>query len=295
EPDALSGTLHGEGVLTGSIDTLETHGTVTGQNIAYGDNNIHRVTGSYAFHGLPHTPAGSMAGAMDSVVIANIRLDSIFGSVVLADRSSGRIGLVVVADSERGAYRAGAQVAFERDSTAMRLTVDTAGATLKDHAWHLATPTHLVADSGGMAIDSAVMRSTTGGVLRARGTIPEHDAIDADVTGDSIALADVGTLLQTTRPLGGTTTFDWHMSGVRQNPVMHGTGRFTDARMGDVQVPLATLTGDYTTHRLGATLQLYRKDTVVLTAKATIPVDLALERVNTRLLHDSLSGQIRAE
>ncbi|HKV50513.1 MAG TPA: translocation/assembly module TamB domain-containing protein [Gemmatimonadaceae bacterium] len=294
-PDALSGTLHGEGVLTGSIDTLETHGTVTGRDIAYGDNDIHRVSGSYAFHGLPHAPAGTMAGAMDSVMIAHIRLDSIFGSVVLADRSSGRIGLVVVADSARGAYRAGAQVAFARDATAMRLTVDTAGATLKDHAWHLAAPTHLVADSGGMGIDSAVVRSTAGGVLRARGTIPAHDAIDADVTGDSIALADVGTLLQTTRPLGGTTTFDWHMSGVRQRPLMHGTGRFSDARMGDVHVPRATVSGEYATHRLGATLQLYRKDTVVLTATATIPMDLALERVNTRLLHDSLSGQIRAD
>ncbi|MGH7649518.1 MAG: translocation/assembly module TamB domain-containing protein [Gemmatimonadaceae bacterium] len=293
--DGLRGTLHGAGVLTGSIDTLETHGTVTGQGIAYGDNEIHRVSGSYAFHGLPHAPAGMMAGVMDSVVVATIRLDSIFGSVVLADRSSGRIGLVVVADSQRGAYRAGAEVAFARDSAALRLTVDTAGATLKDHAWRLASPTHLVADSGGMSIDSAVMRSTTGGVLHVRGTIPSHEAIDAELTGDSIALADVGTLLQTTRPLGGTTTFDWRMTGVRENPVMHGTGRLTDATMGDVHVPVATVSSDYAGRRLGAKLQLYRKDTVVLTANATIPVDLALERVNTRLLHDSLSGQIRAD
>lgn len=294
-PDALSGMLHGEGVLTGSIDTLETHGTVTGQNIAYGPNEIHRVSGSYAFHGLPHLPAGTMAGAMDSVVLASIRFDSIFGSVVLANRSSGTVGLVVVADSERGAYRAGARVAFARDSTAVRLTVDTAGATLKDHAWHLASPAHLVADSGGMAIDSAIMRSTTGGVLRVRGTIPAREAIDAEVTGDSIALADVGTLVQMTRPLGGSTTFDWHLSGVRARPVMHGTGRLTDARMGEVHVPFATLSGDYSGRRLGAKVQLYRKDTVVLTATATIPVDLALERVNTRLLHDSLTGQIRAD
>ncbi|HEX5178703.1 MAG TPA: translocation/assembly module TamB domain-containing protein [Gemmatimonadaceae bacterium] len=293
--DVLSGTLHGVGVLTGSIDTLETHGTVTGQSIAYGDNEIHHVSGSYAVHGLPHAPAGMMAGAMDSVMIANIRLDSIFGSVVLADRSSGSIGLVVVADSERGAYRAGARVAFARDSSALHLTVDTAGATLKDHAWHLERPAHIVEDSGGLAIDTAVMRSTAGGVLRVRGTIPAHEAIDAEVTGDSLALADVGTLLQTTRPLGGTTTFDFTMSGAREHPVMHGTSRFTDAQLGDVHVPYATLAGDYASRKLGAKLELYRKDTVVLTATATVPVDLALERVNQRLLHDSLSGQIRAD
>src|SRR6185437_10486185 len=226
-PDELSGKLHGDGILTGSIDTMETRGTVSGQNLAYGDNVVSRVTGTYAFRGLPHAPAGSMSGAMDSVVIAKIRLDSIAGSVVLADRSSGSIGLVVVADSARGAYRAGAQVTFARDSAATRVTIDTAGATLKDHAWHLTTPTHIVLDSTGLVTDSAVMRSTSGGAFRVRGSVPQHEAIDAEVSADSVALADVGTLLQTTRPLGGSTTFDLRVTGLRDDPVMHATGRFT--------------------------------------------------------------------
>ena len=294
-PDELSGTLHGDGILTGSIDTMETRGTVTGQNLAYGDNVVTRVRGTYAFRGLPHAPAGSMSGAMDSVVIAKIRLDSIFGSVVLANRSSGRIGLVVVADSARGAYRAGAQVSFARDSAATRVTIDTAGATLKDHAWHLAMPTHIVSDSSGLATDSAVMRSTSGGVFRVRGLVPQHEAIDAEMSGDSVTLADVGTLLQTTRPLGGTTTFDLRVSGTRSAPVMHGTGRFTDAQLGDLHLPLATASADYGSRRLGARLDVFNKDTVLVTARATLPVDLAFTRVNERLLNDSLGGQIRAD
>src|SRR5579872_110016 len=294
-PDEVSGTLHGEGILTGSIDTMETRGTVTGQNLAYGDNVVSRVTGTYAFRGLPHAPAGMMSGAMDSVLIARIRLDSIAGSVVLADRSSGSIGLVVVADSARGAYRAGAQVHFARDSAATRVTFDTAGATLKDHAWRLVSPTHIVADSNGLATDSAVMRSTTGGVVRVRGSIPQHDAIDAEVAADSVALADVGTLLQTTRPLGGSTTFDLRVTGVRTDPVMHGTGRFRDAQVGDLHLPLATVSGDYGSRRLDARAAVSNKDTVLVTARATLPVDLAFTRVNQRLLNDSLGGQIRAD
>lgn len=292
---AMLGVLHGEGVLSGWLDSMDTHGVVTGRDLGLGASRVQRLAGTYAFRGLPHAPAGVMAGGLDSVLVETIRLDSVGGSVVLDDPSAGRMSVVVVADSERGAYRAGAELSFARDTSALRVSVDSAGATLSDHAWRLEEPAHLVRDSAGVRLDSAVVRSTSGGVVRARGTIPAAGPMDAAVTGDSVALADVGTLLQTVKPLGGNTTFAWHLSGVRENPVMRLTGRFTDLRYGELDLPYLTLDGDYVNRRLRAAADLYRKDTVALTATATIPVDLALARVKTRLPHDSLTGRVRAD
>ncbi|HEY7878476.1 MAG TPA: translocation/assembly module TamB domain-containing protein [Gemmatimonadaceae bacterium] len=293
--DALTGAFRGEGILSGSIDTLETHGSVTGHDLGYAANRVKGLTGTFAFRGLPHTPSGAMSGALDSVVVASIRLDSVAGSVILANRSSGRVSLVMVADSERGRYRAGAEVAFERDTDALRVTVDSAGATLTNHAWRLETPMRIVSDASGTRMDSIVVRSTSGGVMRMRGSFPKRDPIDGEISADSVALADIGTLLQTTHPLGGSATFDWRLGGVRANPVMHFAGRFTDMRYGALHLPYFTVAGDYANRRLHSALDLYRKDTVVLTATAVLPVDLALARVRTRLLADSLSGRVRAD
>ena len=294
-PDALTGTLRGEGVLSGSIDTLDTRGSVTGHDVGYGANRVATLAGTYAFRGLPHAAVGRIEGAMDSVVVAGIRLDSVAGGLDLVDRSSGRLGIRIVADSERGAYRAGAELAFARTARAFQVTVDTAGATLKDHAWHLEQPAHASTDSSGTQIDSVVMRSTAGGVLRMRGSFPQQGAIAARVAADSLALADIGTLLQTKKPLGGTATFTWQLSGERASPVMAYTGQLNGVAYGDLHLPYFTLAGDYADRRLRAALEVYRKDTVALKADATVPVDLALARVPTRLLHDTLSGHIRAD
>lgn len=295
DADSLAGTLHGTGVLVGSIDTASVHGTFTGSGLYYAGNRVTRVQGTYAFRDVPYAPAGTLTGRLDTTVVAGVRLDTISAALAMPSAWAGTLALGVVSDAPRGTYRGGALMSFRRAADTIAVTLDSARVTLKDHGWHLAQPAHLTTDSTGSAIDSLVVVSDKGGVVSIRGRFPQHEFIDGELRGDSVSLADVGTLLQTPQPLAGWADATLQMSGARQNPVLRFRSRYTAMQVGDVHLPALTLDADYADQRLGGVLELLRNGTVVLTARADAPVNLALASVPSRALRGAVHGSVRAD
>ena len=171
------------------------------------------------------------------------------------------------------------------------VALDSAALSVADAEWALSGPAHAVLDTNGVWLDSLVLRSSTGGMLALRGDFPERDSLRATFVADSVPLAHLGALVQSTDSLKGFASLSALLSGVRALPVLRVDGRFAGFRYGDLRFPIFTLHGDYHDRRLASELAVYRDGRTALEAEATIPVDLALARVERRLLDDSLSGR----
>jgi hypothetical protein len=128
-------------------------------------------------------------------------------------------------------------------------------------------------------------------MLALRGDFPERDSLHATFVADSVPLAHLGALVQSTDSLRGFASLSALLSGVRALPVLRVDGRFDGLRFGDLRFPFFTLHGDYRDRRLASELAVYRNGRTALEAEATIPVDLALARVERRLLDDSRSSK----
>jgi translocation and assembly module TamB len=175
------------------------------------------------------------------------------------------------------------------------VALDSAALDVAGAQWALTGPARAVLDTNGVRLDSLVLRSSTGGMLAFRGDFPERDSLRATFVADSVPLAHLGALVQTTDSLRGFASFSALLSGVREWPVLHLDSRFTGLRYGDLRFPFFTMRGDYRDRRLDSELAVYRNGRTALEAKAALPVDLALTRVERRLLDDSLSGRVVAD
>lgn len=293
--DSLGGRLTSEGTLVGNVDTLTAAGTLQGEELFSGGNLARTLSGRYLFRGLPHAAAGSAAVELDSLLAGGVRLAGVTASLQLHDPSSGTLALAARSDLVGSEWLGNVQLSFARRADALDVTVDSAAIRFGDHSWALERPAQVVSDSTGTTVDTLILHDGGGRTAMVQGRFPVHGPLAATLSMDSLPLADVGRLAQTEAPLDGVGTLTATLSGVREQPRLDFSGRFTDARYGDFHLPAFTIAGRYADRRLGTTLELYRESKPVTSATLSIPIDLALAAVPQRLLDDTLSGRILAD
>ncbi|HET7566055.1 MAG TPA: translocation/assembly module TamB domain-containing protein [Gemmatimonadaceae bacterium] len=297
--DSLGGTMMVQGALTGSVRDMGTTGTFSGRDLESGASTVRALSGSYAFSGLPNQMHGTATVAIDTIATGRVRLASVDAALDVPNRDHGRLALNVVSDSSAvsGVYRAAGRMELERSGRALSVAVDTLGLTIggSDHPWFLAAPAHLAVDSTNVALDSLVLRNGAGGVLAFSGYFPVTDPVRASFTADSVPLADLGALTQSETALGGYAAITASAAGTRANPTMRLDGRFSDALFGELHLPFFTIHGTYANRRLDAGAQVFRNGRSVLSATGVLPLDLALERVDDRMLTDPLTGRLSAD
>jgi len=84
------------------------------------------------------------------------------------------------------------------------------------------------------------------------------------------------------------------VKGTRPLPLIDITGRLTGAAIGEFRIARGDLTGSYRDRNLTAKLSLFRDQTLVLSADANLPIDLAFEGRADRRLNLPLAGTIRS-
>ncbi|HET7551668.1 MAG TPA: translocation/assembly module TamB [Gemmatimonadaceae bacterium] len=293
--DSLAGRLESRGTLVGSIADLEARGSLAGRGLFAAGNSARALSGDYRFGGLPHDSRGSLKLELDSLLVGSVRLDTVKSVLEMRNRSSGALGVEISSSDPLGSFRGGTRASFERMGDSLVVALDSAGLSVADAEWALAGPAHAVLDTNGVWLDSLVLRSSTGGMLALRGDFPERDSLRATFVADSVPLAHLGALAQSTDSLRGFASFSALLSGVREWPVLHLDGRFAGLRYGDLRFPFFTVRGEYRDRRLASELAVYRNGRTALEAEANLPVNLALARVPQRLLDDSLSGRVVAD
>jgi translocation and assembly module TamB len=290
--DSLAGAITVRGSVTGTIDSLGVSGAVRGSEVVAGSVQARTVRGRFALAGLPRVPAGDADFDVDTMTVGGVRLRHAAAAVTLEDRESGRFR-ADVEEANGTHFAAGGGVRLVRDSLAVAL--DSLTATLDSAVWRLTRPVLIEQTPAGLTVDTLLLRGSRGGWVALGGAIPEREPVDFSVRADSVPLADVGRLAQSSEPLGGTAAFQWTVAGPRERPTMQYRGTLTAARFGDVRLARVAAVGGYADRRLAATLNVFRDARNALEAQLSLPVDLSLTPVAERLLDEPLRGTVRAD
>jgi translocation and assembly module TamB len=288
----LAGALRMSATVTGWLDSLGVSGTLGGSGIRASDVAVRGLSGTFDVLHAGARPLGTAGLVLDGVSVAGTVLDS----VTVHTRFAGDGTAAIAIDGTMPTGPHGAALAQLRASgDTLALTLDSLAVYTHNNAWHLAAPAHFQHDATGLALDNFTMRGAVTGVMSARATLPWQGAGTADLQGDSVPVADVGDILQTSTPYGGLVNWHLQMTGTRANPTMSLDAMLTDATLGDVRLQETLLHGHYADRRLMLHSDLVENGDTTLHMAVSLPVDLALVSGVRRVLEDSLAGNIHAD
>src|SRR5690606_18219749 len=145
-----------------------------------------------------------------------------------------------------------------------------------EHLWTLLRPAAFTTGRAAVALDTLTLEGPDGARLMAAGTIPVVDSLNALLVADSVPPFDVRAIAQIPVPLDGIMSLTVLARGVRDSPRFAFDGRTIGARVGELQLSELRVRGDYEMQRLTTEVALARSDTVLLRARADLPLDLAL-------------------
>jgi translocation and assembly module TamB len=290
--DSLAGRVEVTGVLTGSIDSLSTSGSVQGRDLFVAGDRARSLRGNFALVGLPRTPGGLLTLALDTLVVAGVRLDSARLALDAAGQNAGRLALGVgSATGPRG--RMSLAYAFSGDTT--RLLVDTLGAVIGERQWTLASPARVTLDSTSVSVDSLAVVADGGSRVVLAGEFPATRPVDASFRMYQVPLADLGSLAQTRSPLGGLLTLELGITGMRDDPTMRLSATADTVRIDEIRFPRLDARATYANRRLDGEVRLVRDNQPAVSLLASLPLNLALTTVEKRIIDDSLRLSIRAD
>jgi translocation and assembly module TamB len=290
--DSLAGRVQVNGALSGSIDSLTTSGSIEGRELFVAGDRARAVRGTFALTGLPLAPAGLLTLALDTAVVAGIRLDSVRVGLHALDRNAGRLALGI-GSATGPSGRMSLAYALSGDTT--RLLIDTLGARIGERQWSLASPARVTLDSTGAAVDSLAVVADGGARVVLAGDFPSTRPVDASFRMYQVPLADLGALAQSPSPLGGLLTVDLRVAGARDNPTMQLSATADTVRIGTVRIPRLDGRARYASRRLTGDLRLLRDAQPAINMTASLPIDLAIGEVEKRLVDDSLRVGVRAD
>lgn len=278
----LGGSAEGDLVLQGSLDSL-----LADLDLVVRDPVFRRYESSEIVGTLEY------AGGSAPVVGGALRTDSLaFGSRVLRNLSVAALGSP---DSLRWGVgvtvgelsRIGAEGELVTTDSLRRVQVDSLSARLAAHFWNLVSPTTIILGVDPPRFTPFTLATADGsGEIRVSGEIPGESSqgtLEIDATG--IALQDVFALLQRdTSRVSGDIAGAVRVGGTARDPLITADITQSEARIGDVSVPLIHLTAEYAESLLVADVSLTRTGDTVLVGHAELPLDLSLRPQGERRL-----------
>ncbi len=288
----LGGSLIIAGVLTGSVDTLRTRGTLDGLRLALGENRAQRLHGTYELSDLTGALHGRLQSSFDLLTLGGVAFDALDAELLLASPDSGAVHFG--ARGGDGAVRWEGRVDFSRGQDRTGVVASALDLTTEGDRWSLVGPATFTFTDSLRTLDSLVMRNRTGGSIRAAGAIP----MEGDISGRlAVSRFPLGTISSIVRELslGGQLDLQLDLAGTRLDPRLTVSGAIDEGRVGEIRLPYLSGSGRYEHRRLRTTLQFLRGGQTVLTFQGVLPVNLALDGSAGRLLDEPLTGRIRAD
>ena len=295
--DSLAGSVTVSGVARGRVDSLDVAGTLAGTGLFVGTGRGRSVAGRFAFRNVLADPVGSATVRVDTLSVGGVLLDSVGVDAELAGRSQLAFRVGVKSDNGPTARVVGSATstggAVGARTAATRAALDSFTVQLGSSQWRLVSPSHLLRDSVGLALDSMVLGNGKGGRLSVRGTAPMHGLVSLSFSGDSLPLADVGELAQVQHSIGGFASLHGSVGGTRAQPELAMRSDMRGLVFGTLRVERASATGTYREQRFDVGLDLYRDSLPALRATAAVPIALSL--FSAKRLNTPIRGSIRAD
>ena len=288
----LSGFVRLDAVLAGSVDSLRAVGELNGVNIVVGAERADRVQGEFDLLDLTGAIRGRASLVLEQPTLGGIRLASAQLDATVVDSATTRLALSAL--SETGP-QLGATMDVQTAGDTTVLMLDSIALAIDDRVWALARPARIQLDSSGIAVDSLLLRQNGQGALSVAGVLPRTGPISFGVHVDSLPLADVATLMQTRAPFSGWLTMTLGASGTRSSPQYEVRATADSVRIGTtLALPHASLEARYADHRATGRMDLLRSGVPVMSVTGTLPLDLSIADVDTRLLAEPLTARVEA-
>ncbi|MDF1504378.1 translocation/assembly module TamB domain-containing protein, partial [Roseisolibacter sp. H3M3-2] len=279
--DSLAGYVVAEGRVAGSIANFDLRGRAAAQGLVALGNQVGRARVAYTWLGAM-TPGSALAVASvaDSVRAAGFSLDSVDARATWRPdgpgASSGTAVVAVFQDVGRS-YDLRSDYAIlpdrnEAKFSQLRLRFDS---TL----WASTRPGAVRWGQPGIEVETVELSNGAGGLISVDGRLPSTGPADLRVAVREFEVGDALGLLQSDVPLTGRVSLDATVQGTGAAPLIRGTAMLAGARYGGTEVPDVESRVDYADRRLAGEARVTRGTRPVLTANASLPIDLALSGV----------------
>jgi translocation and assembly module TamB len=293
--DSLDGSLAMQGVLAGSLaDSFTASATLLGDHMVLGTNSAARVAGGFDIRGLPKAAAGSVWLRFDSAIVAGVGIDTLHVQLAIGGPQNGTISIAAATDRPAGGFKADAKAHYVSGADSLRVVLESLHLETNGHRWSLDSPASYTRTKMGDALDALFLQGE-GGRITAQADVPATGAIHASLALDSVALADVGAIVQTSSPLGGYLSGALNITGTRDAPVMKLTSRVRGAKFGSMSFPYFSFDADYADRRLSSRVDFFDRGQSVATLALALSADLAFHPVADRFPDEPVSGRLSAD
>jgi hypothetical protein len=296
--DSVAGKIETSGTVRGSVQRFDVRGTATADHVVAAGTMLANGRARYALadFGSPDADLSLDAG-LDSLFAAGFAFDSASARVVyrgVRDRGRGTLDVGVFQDAGRD-YRVASDVLVELDRreltfTELMLRFDTI-------QWTAPHSGQFSWAGGGVSIDSLELRSNKGdGRIRVDGRVPGEGESDLQVRLERLPVEQIAGLLQDTSTALGLLNLDARLQGTRTAPRLQGSTSLVSASLGGRSLPDLQANFAYADRQLEADAQLRRAALPLMSARAEIPINLAISGVSgPRLLDSPMNIRVHAD
>ncbi len=287
--DSLSGTIEGNLVLRGSVDTLDVGGVVNAADIVYPGLRAHHLRLTPELTNVSHNLGGALNLHSDTISLSGVAFTRIDGDVSFGDGKSGSYSLLATEMNGPVIASKGA-LNFSADTATIRL--DSLSIMLDSKRFTLNRSATIRVEPALVVVDTVVLTAGSDERMTIAATLPDSLPIAAKLVIESIPLSDVSTIAQSRIPLGGDLSGTLEMTGTREQPRLAVSATLNSVTAGDVKVAQVAMTAAYADRRLLAQGRVVQADTTVLTVEANYPIDLALVPRDRRILDDTMRVRV---
>jgi len=288
--DSLSGSVFMEGVLRGSLRTLDVAGRVTGSKVFVRREAGRTVTGQFALSDLLGARAGTASIRIDTLDIGGAVFDTLGLSMRLDASGRGTFSASALA---RNGVTWAARGDLARADSGTQVVVRGVNVVTDSSEWSLRGVSNIASRGSSVSVDSLVLTNGAGGRIALSASIPDSGKAKILFRADSVGLRDIGSVAQIKAPFSGWAFVTAQGAGTSASPVANMQARLTNVRYGGIRAELLNATAEYEQKRANVALDLGSGGRTVLLARGSLPIEL--KYFGSRLLPDSLRGTIRTD
>jgi hypothetical protein len=226
-PDSLRGALRVTGELKGTKDLLSLEGTLAGRELFVEGRTVESVAGRFSLTGLPKAPLGDIAFEADTIRAGPFGFTSLNATGRVTSSTTGTFNAQVA--SEGGIVSSlGGSAQRLGDTTVIGL--DSATVTVAENSsYRLESPTRFTLLKTGGALDSLMLRHSSGARLAVRDVRLTGDSVRGNVRTDSVDIAVLEAFIPGFQNSRGVLVANVDVRGTTKQPIIDGQFRLKDA------------------------------------------------------------------
>ena len=293
----LDGQMRGEATLRGTVGDLRANGTITFEDVFYGDFALAEGGGTVS--------ATLRDGELDSVevvaTLGDLTLDGFEferGEARVAyGRGEGAFGVELL--SGDGEVYSG-QGTFAVDSLGVDVQLAEMSLDLGDVMWALEEPTTIRVAGASVQVEGLTIARpglVEGDFVRieAAGILDLEGDSDLMVRADGVDLDRVAAIAQTGALPSGILSLEFRAHGPATAPLIEGHFEVTDFGFNGTSLSMVSGTLDYSDRRMDVGLTGMLDGETLLVVDGVIPVDLAFGEVETRFPPEEIDLLVSVE